>query len=355
MSNEEDISGIVQDLGDEGRNVSQWHWEEKDSLPLVKKRLQQLFDNLIIFDKTKILIKIISLKEVKGECTFAIRKGKLKSFYELKDLKLNWIAQMKSNEEIEDEIKGNIMIPYIGDENEVDDFEVKIFLNEGQKMNEKRERLFRLVQRGETVIRKKIIQFINELKTGENIVSQKPMNDKPVKQEETSKSVKHEEMNKPMNQPVKQEMNKPIKETKPKIEMRKIVITETFNTIPEIIYQCFIDDRRVSAYTRSKAVIKQEEGGHFSLHNDSVEGITVKLIPNRQIVQKWRFKNNWPIENHYSNLTITLEERELGKTIMTLHHSDIPDKDSFGNDIIQRIEMGWRENYIKRIRLCFGY
>jgi len=72
----------------------------------------------------------------------------------------------------------------------------------------------------------------------------------------------------------------------------------------------------------------------------------LEVIPNKKISQKWRF-STWP-ENLYSIVTIELEDKN-GKTIVKIEQTGIP------NDDKERTEMGWRENFFRRIKGVFGY
>lgn len=60
-----------------------------------------------------------------------------------------------------------------------------------------------------------------------------------------------------------------------------------------------IFQQRVSAFTREKAVVDARPGGKFSILGGNITGEFIELIPERKIIQKWRF-SNWP-EGKISN------------------------------------------------------
>lgn len=61
---------------------------------------------------------------------------------------------------------------------------------------------------------------------------------------------------------------------------------------------------------------------------------------------RWRMKS-WPAE-HYSNVTIDLEEKE-DVTHLSLKQTGVPDKE------VDRTQEGWKLNYWERMRHIFGF
>lgn len=164
MSQVVDPCCIVQDLGEDGKNVNQWHWTERDIMNWVQLRLKELFKDYIVLNKKQILLKINSLQQVKGEAFVTNRKRKLTAFYDLNDIRFSWIGQQFGDDKcIVGEASGLIHIPSLC--NDEDDYEVKFSLN--QKCVDKvSQRLYRLmINKGELGIRKRIDEFLSEMKS----------------------------------------------------------------------------------------------------------------------------------------------------------------------------------------------
>ena len=69
---------IVKDLGEQGRNVNNWHWTEQKAEEWVKERLTQELCDFVIMEKDKLTLKTGSDLKCTGEATVTNRKGKLR-------------------------------------------------------------------------------------------------------------------------------------------------------------------------------------------------------------------------------------------------------------------------------------
>lgn len=113
--------------------------------------------------------------------------------------------------------------------------------------------------------------------------------------------------------------------------------TQTFNALPEIIYEIFMDSKKHSTLTGSRARISSKVGGKFEVYNGDIHGKNIELSKNKKIVQSWRTKE-WTPKSHYSTLTIKLEKIK-NKTRLTMVHDGVPDYDYTG------VKEGWKEYY----------
>jgi activator of HSP90 ATPase len=106
---------------------------------------------------------------------------------------------------------------------------------------------------------------------------------------------------------------------------------------PHEIYEVFMDSRKHSKLTESKAKISREIGGSFSIYEGDIIGENLELIQDQKIVQTWRSESeNWP-KGHYSTITLALEPADQG-TLIKFTHADIPEASC------KSIEEGW-DNY----------
>lgn len=72
---EGDNRWIVKELGEQGRNVNSWHWEDKNVFHWAKERLTNIFKELTILSNDKMKLIIKSLHNIKGEAILTNRKG----------------------------------------------------------------------------------------------------------------------------------------------------------------------------------------------------------------------------------------------------------------------------------------
>lgn len=121
----------------------------------------------------------------------------------------------------------------------------------------------------------------------------------------------------------------------PKTRLRQQL---TFHAKPEEVYEMLLNPKKVTKFTRSKAVISQKVGGEVSMFGGSIEGKNLELIKNKKIVQTWHTNSkNWP-EKYDSKVTFSIKKIK-GGTRLNFTHSLLP-KSEYKN-----IEKGWNENY----------
>lgn len=70
------------------------------------------------------------------------------------------------------------------------------------------------------------------------------------------------------------------------------------------IYDVFVNEARVKAFTMSDASVSKEVGGKFTMFGGSIEGVHRELVPGKKIVQDWRF-TTWQ-DNLYSSVRCSL-------------------------------------------------
>ena len=70
----EDPRWIVNDLGNEGKNVNNWHWEEKEITDWGCEYLKSLFKNLLLYKDEVFSISITELRNFSGEIILYNRK-----------------------------------------------------------------------------------------------------------------------------------------------------------------------------------------------------------------------------------------------------------------------------------------
>ena len=112
--------------------------------------------------------------------------------------------------------------------------------------------------------------------------------------------------------------------------------TVTFKATPHEIYETLMYAKKHSQLTGSNARITKKVGDKFSIYEGEIEGVNLELVPDRKIVQSWRY-SDWP-EGHYSKATFLLEESK-GATKLIFTQTEVPE------GLYQDVAQGWRDYY----------
>lgn len=116
---------------------------------------------------------------------------------------------------------------------------------------------------------------------------------------------------------------------------------------PHEIYEVLMDSKKHSELTGSNAEISREVGGSFSVWDGFIEGKNIELVPGKKIVQDWRGEEDcWP-RDHYSIITIELEETEEG-TRLDFTQEEMP------SGCYDNFYKGWYDNYWDPLKEMFG-
>ena len=124
---------------------------------------------------------------------------------------------------------------------------------------------------------------------------------------------------------------------------------EVSDTIPASaaeIYAAFLDSRKHSAMTGSKASVDPAIGGKFTAWEEYISGTTTALEPNRRIKQNWR-TTDFPEDAPDSQLEIILEKAPNG-TKVTFKQMNIPDGQA------ESYKDGWTEFYFEPMKAYFA-
>ena len=70
--------------------------------------------------------------------------------------------------------------------------------------------------------------------------------------------------------------------------MKSILLKETFNVSPEILYNAWLDSKEHTEMTGGQAVCSSETNGNFSAWDGYITGFNISLEPHKKIVQSWR-------------------------------------------------------------------
>lgn len=117
-------------------------------------------------------------------------------------------------------------------------------------------------------------------------------------------------------------------------------------TTPHELYEAFMDLKKHSKFTESKAKVSREVGGNFSIFEGEINGKNVELIQDKKIVQTWRGDSeNWP-KGYYSTITLVFEPVDDG-TLIKFTHGDIPE------GAYESVKEGWDKYYWEPLKEMF--
>jgi len=219
---------------------------------------------------------------VDGDAYMNNRKGKHILVYDL-EVKVDWTGKIvddSGNTIVKAE--GSLNLSGISEENDLDEFQIEMTCTES---TDGAVRLKEVLKKdGFGKVRETIVKFLKELQTGGGMLEEGV-----VKRASESKS--HAELNseskKVLNTVVSTDSSSSVSAD------GRIKLTCEFRAKPSDIFECFLDPRRVSAYTQSQAQIRPEVGSAFSIYGGLVTGEITALESNEKIEMKWRI-NSWP-------------------------------------------------------------
>jgi activator of HSP90 ATPase len=110
----------------------------------------------------------------------------------------------------------------------------------------------------------------------------------------------------------------------------------TFKASPHEVYETLMDEKKHAAFIDGEAKISRKVGGKFSIYGGEITGVNIELVPDKKIVQSWRY-NDWEADE-YSTATFALEDVN-GNTHLTFTQTGVPD------DKYEDIKQGWRDYY----------
>jgi activator of HSP90 ATPase len=119
----------------------------------------------------------------------------------------------------------------------------------------------------------------------------------------------------------------------------------SFKAEPHEVYEALMDSKKHSEFTGDKAVISGKVGGKWSAFGGYAEGVNLKLVPDRKIVQTWRSSDF--DEGYFSKVTFDLVKTKTG-TKLTFKHEDVP------SDQASELKQGWIDYYWEPMKKYFA-
>ncbi|XP_053668794.1 activator of 90 kDa heat shock protein ATPase homolog 1 [Anopheles marshallii] len=340
---EGDPRWIVEERPD-ATNVNNWHWTEKNATPWSKDKLKALLDGFVI-SGSGLECTITKIDKLEGEATANNRKGKLIFFYEW-NIVLVWKGLFN-----DEEVTGKVTIPNLSEENDVDEVELTVSLDSSNPASEKM-KLF-MYNVGREKLRKQLDTYIRELKAdfakGLILPKKDEVNGtetEPQKNDKETVFASGFNKKKIDLETVTSPKDTSKKDAGCKLHLKTLKTTNKFQCRSNELFDALTREDMVTAFTRGHVKHELFKGGDFVYFGGNISGKFEEIVPNKKIVQTWRYKE-WP-SGHYSTVTMELEEQE-DHTTLKLTQKMIPAAE------FERTEQNWKRYYWDSIRSAFGF
>ena len=122
---------------------------------------------------------------------------------------------------------------------------------------------------------------------------------------------------------------------------QKIIIPAS----PEKVYEAYINPKKHSEFTGSKATGKPSVGSKFTAWDGYIQGRNLELEKGKRIVQEWT-TTDWPENYPPSKLELTFQQTPEGTEIQ-MTHSNVPAEQK------EELAEGWTEFYWKPLKKHF--
>jgi activator of HSP90 ATPase len=116
-------------------------------------------------------------------------------------------------------------------------------------------------------------------------------------------------------------------------------------TSPVALYEAFMDAKKHSAFTGSKATCNAKVGGKFTAWDGYISGKNLELVRGKKIVQEW-ITTDWPRGYSPSRLELTLRKVKED-TEISMVHSTVPAEQA------EALKQGWHDFYWEPLKEYF--
>jgi activator of HSP90 ATPase len=130
-----------------------------------------------------------------------------------------------------------------------------------------------------------------------------------------------------------------------KFELTTITDNVIIAGSPEELYDAYVDAKKHSSFTGSKATGDGKVGGKFTAWDGYIFGKNLVLEKGKRIVQEWK-TTEWPEGYPPSKLELTFKKVK-GGTELSMVHSDVPAEQA------DDYKQGWTDFYWKPLKEYF--
>lgn len=122
---------------------------------------------------------------------------------------------------------------------------------------------------------------------------------------------------------------------------QKVLVSAT----PSEVYEAFIDPKKHSEFTGSKATGNPKVGGRFTAWDGYITGKNLELNPSERILQEWQ-TTEWPEKQLPSKLELTFKKVKNGTEVIMVQ-TDVPAEQA------AELAQGWIEFYWEPLKGYF--
>ncbi|KAG0726960.1 Activator heat shock protein ATPase 1 [Chionoecetes opilio] len=311
---EGDPRWIVEERPD-ATNVNNWHWSEKNAAGWSRDKIKLLFEGLQLEDPNLGTVTIKEVSKCEGDATASNRKGKLIFFYEWV-VDMEWTAVLLADPQRE--VKGSLDIPNLSEENDPHEIDVNVSVTSGGSGGDAIKDF--ILKKGLVTLQAKVKEYIDTLKqeyatdlikptkvTGQAVTKQSKTLITPARHHTPHNTTTAAAVNSAAQGVGKMDLGI-------KIKTVQLTLSQTFKCTAQELYTALTQREMVAAFTRGDVKLEVVKGGKFEFFGGNITGEFEELVPNKRIVQKWRFKS-WP-SGHYSKVTLDIEQQEDCTEIM---------------------------------------
>lgn len=318
LAGQGDPRWIVQDLGEEGKNVRNWHWSERDISSWAYKRVSravqdawQPLDSPMTYQVTP---------TVTGECTLYNRKGIVKPVYDL-HVTANWEARRAEPSKIV--AKGSFSFELYDAEPEV------TVLFDAQAPQDEHCKSF-VLGKG----REKLVEAMRDF------VAEVTHDGAAAERESTVTAAPSKTLS--ISSPVAGDT------TAYHDSMTRFELQEIFMAPPQVVFDALTNVEMIRRVTQADAVFERpEDGGSFSMLRGQITGRNIQWEAPHLLVQEWRMAD-WLPEDHFSIVRIQLAAHSGNETKLTLVQERVPD------NVFERTRTGWSQQIFGRMRVMLN-
>lgn len=356
---------------EDGRNVNNWHWTERNAFEWAKRRIDELLLGSPIQPTAesqapaRFVCRTVKVESVSGDCVLYNRKNRLKAVYDLR-VKAKWEARpvggassSSSSSSTESdggeggadgrkpELLGKGSYEFeLYDDNP----DISVFFDTDARQAEQCKQCMK--EQGRAVISNCMRQLLQELRSGADSnmgvgAAASQMGDASIDSRVNEQQEQAAAMRKGASATV---TGTTAAASGGSGGMRKFEITETFKAPREQVFRALSDPQLIRMYTASNAVFQMPaDGGQFSMFDGQVRGENMEVVRPERIVQRWRMRE-WQPERHHSTVTMTLKEggESSDTTRLRLVHESVP------AEALERTRAGWRDRVFGRLRVMLN-
>jgi len=115
---------------------------------------------------------------------------------------------------------------------------------------------------------------------------------------------------------------------------------------PVEVYEAFMDAKKHSAFTGSRATCDPKVGGEFTAWDGYISGKNLELEKGKRIIQEW-VTTDWPKNYPPSRLELNFKAVKEG-TEISMIHSEVPTEQA------DDTKQGWIDFYWEPLKEYFG-